>query len=513
MPKTGTVYLIGAGPGDPGLFTIRGKEILEKSDVVVYDYLVNRKLLGFAGEEAEIVYVGKKAGVKEMSQQDINRLLIARARKGKTVARLKGGDPFVFGRGGEEAEALAEKGIAFEIVPGVTSASAVPAYAGIPLTHRDVTSSFAVVTGHEDPGKEESNVPWDALSKIGTVVFLMSVRNLGKNMRMLMDSGKPMATPAAVITWGTYPEQATATGTVGDIARIVKARDDISSPAIVVIGDTVNLRKIINWYESKPLFGKKVLVTRAREQAKPIVSALEERGAEVIEFPVIEIFPPKSWKTLDDAIANLRNYDWIVFTSANGVTKFFERLLRSGKDLRTLGDIRVAAIGEVTAGEIGKRGIGVDLIPDEFRAEGLIERLRKKNIKGKRILIPRALKARDILPEALRKMGASVDVVPAYETRRPGEKKAGKIKKMLAGEKIDAITFTSSSTVSNFLAIFPEFKSFSKYPVIACIGPVTAKSLKEAGYKARIVAREYTIDKLVQDITEYFGTRKGRRKS
>jgi uroporphyrinogen III methyltransferase / synthase len=463
-------------------------------------------------ENAEVIYVGKKAGAREMSQTEINKLLIARARKGEMVARLKGGDPFVFGRGGEEAQALAEKGIPFEIVPGVTSASAVPAYAGIPLTHRDVTSSFAVVTGHEDPEKEKSNIPWDAISKIGTVVFLMSMKILGKNMQLLMDSGKPPATPAAVITWGTYPEQATATGTVRDIARIVGERSDITSPATVIIGDTVNLRKLINWYEGKPLFGKKVLVTRAREQSEHFVRALEDKGAEVIEFPVIEIVPPKSWRALDTAVSKLRSYDWIVFTSANGVTKFFERLRQSDKDLRELRDIRVAAIGEVTAGEIEKRGIGVELIPGEFRAEGLIEMFRKKNIKEKRILIPRAAKARDILPDTLRKMGASVEVVPAYETRKPGSKKSEKIRKMLSGNMIDAVTFTSSSTVSNFLSIFPEFKHYSKHPVIACIGPITAKTLNEAGYKARIVAREYTVDKLAEDIAEYFCTKKGRRK-
>ena len=314
--------------------TLRGMEILGKSDVIVYDYLVNPRLLSHARAGAEIIYVGKKAGVKEMSQAEINRLLTGRATKGKTVARLKGGDPFIFGRGGEEAEALSKKGIPFEIVPGVTSASAVPAYAGIPLTHRDITSSFAVVTGHEDPAKEESNIPWGVLSDIGTVVFLMGVRNIGKNMRMLMKHGKSPDTPAAVITWGTYPSQATVTGTVGTIAGIVKKRKDITSPAVVVTGEVINLREVINWYERKPLFGKKVLVTRAREQAEPFLRMLEEEGAEVIEFPVIEIFPPASYEALDKAAARVRDYDWIVFTSVNGVTKFFERLLHSGKDVR-----------------------------------------------------------------------------------------------------------------------------------------------------------------------------------
>lgn len=512
MYKAGTVYLIGAGPGDPGLLTLRGKEILEKSDVIVYDYLVNRRLLSFARTSAEVIYVGKKAGAKEMSQGEINRLLVARAKKGKTVARLKGGDPFIFGRGGEEAEALAKKGVPFEIVPGVSSASAVPAYAGIPLTHRDVTSSFAVVTGHEDPGKEESNIPWDALAKIGTVVFLMGVRNIEKNMRKLMDSGKPSGTPAAVITWGTYPAQAVVTGTVGDIARSVKDRKDIISPAIVVTGEVINLREIINWYERKPLFGKRVIVTRAREQAESFVRLLEEKGAEVIEFPVIEIAPPKSFKALDRAIGSLASYDWIVFTSVNGVGKFFERLRLSGKDVRALYGIRIAAIGEVTAGEIGKKGIDVEIIPGEYRAEGLIERFGKENVKGKRILIPRASKARDVLPVTLGEMGAAVDVVTAYETRKPGKKKSEKIKNMLERNMIDVVTFTSSSTVRNFLSIFPGFRPASGRPAVACIGPITAKTLRDAGYVAQITAPEYTVDKLAEEIAEYFVTHEKQKK-
>ncbi len=361
--------------------TLRGMEILGKSDVIVYDYLVNPRLLSHARAGAEIIYVGKKAGVKEMSQAEINRLLTGRAVKGKIVARLKGGDPFIFGRGGEEAEALSKKGIPFEIVPGVTSASAVPAYAGIPLTHRDITSSFTVVTGHEDPSKEESNIPWDVLSNIGTVVFLMGVRNIGKNMRMLMKHGRSPDTPAAVIAWGTYPSQATVTGTVGTIAGIVKKRKDITSPAVVVTGEVINLREVINWYERKPLFGKRILVTRAREQAESFAGLLGEMGAEVIEFPVIEIFPPGSYEALDNAAARVREYDWIVFTSVNGVTKFFERLLDSGKDVRELYGIRIAAIGEVTAKEIEKKGIRVELIPGEYRAEGLIEKFERENIK------------------------------------------------------------------------------------------------------------------------------------
>ncbi len=512
MKEKGTVYLIGAGPGDPGLLTIRGKEVLGRSDVVVYDYLVNPKLLALAKADAEIIYVGKKAGSKERSQGEINRLLVARALKGKTVARLKGGDPFVFGRGGEEAEALSLKGVPFEIIPGVTSASAVPAYAGIPLTHRDVTSSFAVVTGHEDPSKESSNIPWDALSKIGTVVFLMGVRNIGKNMRKLMEHGKPARTPVAVITWGTYPAQVTATGTVGTIERVVKKRKDIASPAIVVTGEVVNLRKAIDWYEKKPLFGRKILVTRAKEQAGAFAALLEAEGAEVIEFPVIEITPPKSFGAIDEAVSNVRSYDWIVFTSVNGVTRFFERLARSGKDLRELYGIRIAAIGEITAGEIEKRGIHVELRPAEYVAEGLIDAFGKEGMRGKRVLIPRAKEARDVLPATLREMGAEVDVVTAYETKRPAAGAASGIKRMLDAGGIDAVTFTSSSTVRNFLGIFPGFKPVRGKPALACIGPVTEKTLRDSGLRAAITPDEYTVEKLAQAIAEHFGNRKRKKK-
>lgn len=511
MNEKGIVYLIGAGPGDTGLMTIKGKEVLGRSDVVVYDYLVNPKLLALARADAEIIYVGKKAGRKERSQSEINRLLIARALRGKTVARLKGGDPFIFGRGGEEAEALSAKGIPFEIIPGVTSASAVPAYAGIPLTHRDVTSSFTVVTGHEDPGKKRSNIPWDALSRIGTVVFLMGVRNIGKNMRRLIEHGKSHLTPAAVITWGTYPAQVTATGTVGTIERVVKKRKDIASPAIVVIGDVVNLRGAIDWYERKPLFGRKILVTRAREQAGEFAALLEAEGAEVIEFPVIEITPPRSFGAIDEAVSKVRSYDWIVFTSVNGVTKFFERLARSGKDLRELYGIRIAAIGEITAGEIEKRGIHVDLRPAEFRAEGLIDAFGKEGMRGKRVLIPRAKEARDVLPSTLREMGAAVDVVPAYETKKPGRSASSVIRRMLDAGEIDAVTFTSSSTVRNFLAIFPGFKPVRGKPALACIGPVTEKTLRDSGLRAAITSDEYTVEKLARAIAGHF-VKSGRRK-
>ena len=491
--------------------TLKGREVLGSADVIVYDYLVNRRLLDFARSEAEIIYVGKKAGVKEMRQERINTLLIEHAEKGRTVARLKGGDPFIFGRGGEEAEELIRKNIPFEIVPGVTSASAVPAYAGIPLTHRDITSSFAVVTGHEDPAKAESSIPWRALSEIGTVVFLMSVKNLGMNMGKLIEAGKPPSTPAAVITWGTYPSQSTVTGTIGNIAETARRREDITSPAIVVVGEVVGLRDIMNWYESKSLFGKKIVVTRAREQASSFAGLLEEAGAQVVLFPVIEIAPPKSYKSLDSAIDKLREYDWIVFTSVNGVNSFFDRMRARGKDLREMHGILIAAIGEVTASDIEKRGMNIELIPRDYRAEGLIKLFKKKKIKGVKILIPRAREARDILPATLREMGADVDVATAYETKMPGKRKAEKIRQMLSSGEIDVLTFTSSSTVRNFLSAVGGFDTASGKPAIACIGPVTAKTLGENGYRANIVPREYTVKRLTEEIILYFNKRSKRK--
>lgn len=501
IKKSGVVYLIGAGPGDPGLLTIKGKEILESADVIVYDYLVNPALLKHAKDGAKIIYVGKKAGKKEVSQKDINALLAKYAGEANTVARLKGGDPFVFGRGGEEAEALHKDNIAFEIVPGVTSASSVPAYAGIALTHRDHTSSFAVVTGHENPGKDETSVPWKALSEIGTVVFLMGVRNLAKNMKRLVKAGKDKNTPAAIITWGTYPSQVTVTGTVGDIAGKVKERKDVGAPAILVVGGVVALREIASWYETKPLFSKNILVTRPKKQAERFVRLLESEGARAIEYPTIEITAPGSFRALDSAIKNLREYDWILFTSVNGVTAFLKRLREKGKDLRELYGIKVAAIGEKTAESLELAGIGVDEVPVDFRAEGLIEIFAGMQVEGRRFLVPRAKAARTILPDTLRRMGAIVDVAPSYETVQPPSSDTKRIKKLIKDGEIDVVTFTSSSTARNF---FDQVGKIPKDTVIACIGPITAGTVRELGYDTEIMPDKYTVEALSQAISEHF---------
>lgn len=501
MKNSGVVYLIGAGPGDPGLLTLKGKEILERADVIVYDYLVNPALLKYAKNSAEILYVGKKAGKKEATQKEINALLVKKAKEGSAVARLKGGDPFVFGRGGEEAEALNKKNILFEIVPGVTSAASVPAYAGIPLTHRDHTSSFAVVTGHEIPGKVETSIPWKALAEIGTVVFLMGVRNLSTNMKKLIKAGKSKNTPAAIITWGTYPAQVTVTGTVGDIAKKIKQRNDVGAPAILVVGGVVTLREIADWYETKPLFSKRILVTRPKNQSEHFVRLLESEGARAISFPTIEIKAPGSFRALDRAIKDIRNYDWILFTSVNGVSAFIERLRVKGKDLRELYGIKVAAIGEKTAEALELSGIGVELVPRDFRAEGLIDIFSTMNIDGSKLLIPRAKAARTILPDTLRRMGALVDVAPAYETVQPPSRDIKIIKKLIKEGDLDVLTFTSSSTARNF---FDQVGKIPKDTVIACIGPITAGTVKELGYDTEIMPEKYTVEALSQAISDYF---------
>lgn len=504
MSKKGKVYLIGAGPGDPGLITVKGKECLERADVIVYDYLVNPRILGYAKEGTEIIYAGKRKDNMELPQEGINRILVNKAKEGKTVARLKGGDPFIFGRGGEEAEALFEYGIPFEIVTGVTSVSAVPAYAGIPLTHRDFTSSFAVVTGHENPAKEKFALPWEALAEIGTLVFLMGVTRIEENMKRLIEHGKPPDTPAAFIAWGTLTKQRTVTGTISEIGKIVKESNLNLLPAIVVVGEVVKLREILNWFETKPLFGKKVLVTRTRKQASTLVKLLEEEGAETVEFPTIEIIQPESWDELDRAIENLGLYNWLIFTSVNGVEFFFERLKVKKKSTVEFKGVKIATIGEQTGRAVENLGLSVDIIPHEFRAEGVIESFKEIDIKGKRILIPRAEEAREILPVELQKMGSEVNVVTAYRTKKPDPERIEEVKEMLRGREIDVLTFASSSTAKNFLSIFGKDKELLLKSTIACIGPITAEPLREIGIEPQIIPKKYTIEELVREIVDYF---------
>ena len=499
----GMVYLVGAGPGDYRLVTLKAVEWLKKAEVVVYDRLADDRILRWAPQDAEYIYVGKASSHHTMKQEDISRLLVDKARAGKCVVRLKGGDPFVFGRGGEEALLLEENGLPFEIVPGITSAISVPAYAGIPVTHRAVATSFAVVTGHEDPTKGESNMRWDKLATgVDTLVFLMGVANLPHITRELIANGRPADTPAAVIRWGTKPEQRVLMTTVGTAAEDV-AKAGLKPPAIFIVGEVVKLREKLQWFDrlsQRPLYGKTVLVTRARSQASRLTALLENLGANVIEKPAISIAAPADqYRAVDEAIAHIADYQWLIFTSTNGVKRFFERLGRSGKDVRALGYAKIAAIGQTTADKLFSYGIRADVVPRDFRAEGIIEALKGKLPPHARILLPRAAEAREILPEKLRGQGALVDVVPVYQTEAaevPAEE-ADALRQALSAGEIDFVTFTSSSTVRNLMKILGGAESL-KHVRTACIGPVTAATAREAGLDPSIVAETYTIDGLIE---------------
>ncbi len=509
MGEKGKVYIIGAGPGDPLLITLRGAECIRDADVIIYDHLVDRAILGHAREKVRLIYAGKQGGDHTLSQEEINRRLVEEAGQGNVVARLKGGDPFVFGRGGEEAEVLREAGIPFEIIPGVTSAIAVPAYAGIPLTHRGHTSTVAFVTGHEDPTKEKSDIDWEALARIGTVVFLMGVKNLRPITANLIEGGKPAETPAALIRRGTTPDQETLIGTLGDIAEKAAERG-FPPPAILVVGGVVGLRGVLNWFESKPLFGRSIVVTRPEAQAGELSSLLRARGARVVPFPVIRIAPPENPEPLDRALDEIASYSWIVFTSANGVSSFFNRLRERGRDVRDLKGIRIAAIGPATAATIGALGLCVDLVPETFISEGVVRAFAGEDLRDCRVLLPRAEEARDIIPAGLEKMGAKVDVVTAYRTVRSGRTAADLLPRFDRG-KVDVVTFTSPSTVIHFLGIMgPDFR-MSPQVRIACIGPVTEAAAREAGLRVDIFQERFTIPGLVDAIAAHFDRHGERR--
>ncbi len=494
------VYLIGAGPGDPELITVKGKESIEKADIIIYDYLASPELLKHAADTAEIIYVGKKGGDHTLSQEKINQLLIEKANQNKIVARLKGGDPFIFGRGGEEAEELKKAEIDFEIIPGVTSAIAAPAYAGIPLSHRKFTSTIAFITGHEDPEKKTTSINWEALTKIGTIVFLMGVKNLPNIVKQLKNNGMNPETPAAVIRRGTTPEQKTVIGTLETITQKVK-KAGIKAPAIILMGKVASLKDTLNWYEKRPLFGKTILVTRARHQASRLVKKLNQLGASCVQYPTIRIMPPSDYKPLDTALQKLNTYQWIIFTSVNGVSSFFERLFTKGLDARALGGLKTASIGPATAKKLKSYGIKSDIIPESYVAESIIEAFSRHNIKDKKILLPRAKEARTILPEQLKNMGAIVEEITSYKTE-PSKENTSILMEMLENEKIDIITFTSSSTVKNFKAIIPEdkFNQLTNKIKIASIGPITTKTAKKLGFKVNIEAKEFTIEGLCQTI-------------
>jgi uroporphyrinogen III methyltransferase/synthase len=472
--------------------------------VVVYDRLVNPQLLRYAPPGAELIYAGKQPGGHALSQEVINALLVAKAREGKIVVRLKGGDPFVFGRGGEEAEALADQGIPFEVVPGVTAAVAVPAYAGIPVTHRRYNSSLAIVTGNQEPGKEKGAIAWDKLAGgASTLVFLMGRQNLAAICAQLHKHGRDPATPVAVIERGTTPSQRTVVGTLADIEQRA-SKAGIRNPAVIVVGGVVALREKLAWREKEPLFGRRIVITRALAQAGTLAQALEDLGAEVWEFPTIEIVPPTDASPLARAAAEASSYDWLIFTSANGVKAFFECLFAQGRDSRSLSGVKIAVIGEATARALRHWGLQADLIPTHYRAEGLLAALEGEEMAGKRVLLPRAEAARPILAEGLRQRGAVVDEVVAYRTVPPRSQTEA-MRALLAGGGVDAITFTSSSTVRNFCALFgSDAPGLLRGVAVASIGPVTSETARELGLPVTVEAAVSTVPGLVEAIVQYF---------
>jgi uroporphyrinogen III methyltransferase/synthase len=508
------IYLVGSGPGDPGLFTLKGLRCIQEADAVVYDRLAPKSLLEHASPGAELIYVGKRPGDPSMPQEEINALLVELGRAGKTVVRLKGGDPYVFGRGGEEAIALIEAGISFEVVPGVTSGIAAPAYAGIPVTHRGVSASVAFVTGHEDPTKDHPDVDWSRVANgADTLVLYMGVGRLREISAELVSAGRSPETPVAVIRWGTVPEQQTVTGTLGDIAGRV-AEANLKPPAITVVGDVVSLREAgLDWYERLPLFGRRVVVTRARAQAGELSRELERLGAEVLEFPTIEVRPPEDFGPLDEAIRGLDSFSWLIFTSVNGVEAFVERLAHHGLDLRAVPrGARVAAIGPATAQRIREAGLRVDVVPREFRAEALVESVTGETLAGKRVLIPRARAAREILPQKLREAGAEVVVPPAYESV-PSSGGKDELARELEAGRIDCVTFTASSTAENFARAFgaEEAARLLSGTRVACIGPITADTARGHGIRVDAEAREYTIPGLLEAVIDLFAADPAKR--
>jgi uroporphyrinogen III methyltransferase/synthase len=487
------------------LITVKGREVLRQAQVVVYDQLASPELLQEAPADAEIIYVGKKAGTHALPQEGINQLLVDKARAGLTVVRLKGGDPFVFGRGGEEALALKAAGLSFEVVPGVTAAVAVPAYAGIPVTHRGLASLVTFITGHEDPTKEASAIPWNVLAQTqGTLVFLMGVKNLADNCRRLVEGGRPPETPAAVIEKGATLEQRTVTGVLGNIAAKAKAAA-IKPPAILVVGEAVSLRESLKWWETRPLWGKTAVVTRTREQASALSALLAGAGARCLEVPTMEIGPPDDFTPLDQALDNLSRYQWIVFTSANGVAAFMNRLFAQGKDVRALGGLKIAAIGPATAKALGAWGLKADVVPAQFKAEVLLEALSPLVSSGDKVLLARAQIAREVLPQGLVRLGVEVDVAPVYKARHvtevPPEAEAA-----FTEGKVDILTFTSSATVHNFASLVGKerFQALAKNAVVAAIGPITAGTLKEYGISAQVQPEDYTIPALAAAVVDYF---------
>ncbi len=495
----GFCVLAGAGPGDAGLLTLRAREALERAQVVVYDYLCNPEILKWAPADAEIVFAGKKSGQHTMRQEEINQFLVDKTKEDKRVVRLKGGDPFVFGRGGEEAEALAAAGLPFEIVPGVSSAIAVPAYAGIPLTHRDFASSFTVFTGHEDPAKAETAIDYKALAGgNGTLVMLMGTDRLASIVPELLANGADLRLPVALIRWGTTGRQQTL---IGELGSIVEASAGFQPPAIAVFGRVVELRDKLSWFERRPLFGRRIVVTRTRKQASTLSAKLKILGADVYELPTIRVEPPENLLEFGELVRDAFQYEWLIFTSVNGVDAFFDMFYRLYDDARSIGNVKIAAIGPATAQRIKSLHLSVDLQPDEFIAEAIVEGLLKfGGVENLKFLVVRALGAREVLPKRLTELGAIVDEAIAYRTVPETNDVSGALERFKA-EGADLVTFTSSSTVENFLALKLPWPAETK---TASIGPITSETMRKNGLPVDVEAARYDVDGLVAAVLKLY---------
>ncbi len=498
MTSPGTVYLVGAGPGDPGLITVRGLELLRTSDVVMYDSLASERLLAESRPDAELINAGKRRGHHRMSQDEINAELVRLSREGKSICRLKGGDPFVFGRGGEEALALQDAGLPWEVVPGITSPIAAPSYAGIPITQRGMSSSFTVVTGSEDPGKPDSLLNWLALAQVGgTIAFVMGWKSMPQIVKSLIANGLAAETPAALVQWGTTPEQRTATG---PLERIVDIGVDagIGAPVILVVGEVASLREKLAWFDTRPLFGRSVLITRARSQASRLAEKLETHGASTVQVPAIDVVPVEDTSELDSAVRSLSEYDWVTFTSANGVRGLWDRVTAAGLDARAFGGVKLAAVGPATARALEDVGLTADLIPENFDAGSLLNRFKALDKPPRKMLFPRSEIGRESLVDGLTAMGVKVDAVTAYRTVMSDA--SAEDARSAYADGVDITTFTSSSSVENLVKLLEGDVSEINGSLVACIGPITAETAQEHGINVDVMADEQTIDGLVESI-------------
>lgn len=506
----GIVYLIGIGPGDPGLLGKKAEKIISAADIILYDALVDQDVLGLARVDAERIFVGKRGGRPSPKQAEINRLLVEKARQGKTIARVKGGDPFVLGRGAEEALYLSRNRVAFEVIPGITSAIAAPTYAGIPLTHRDFASCFTVVTGQEDPAKMSSGINWNALANgKGTLVFLMGISRLEDIVRNLIRSGLASRTPVGIVENGTYPRQRTVVGTLGTIvARARKER--IKPPAAIVVGEVVRVRDRLNWFERKPLFGKRIVITRTRDQASALAEVLCAAGGEIVEFPTIEVVAPSRTGKLDEALKNISQYDWLVFTSPNGVRGFMGRIFDIGMDVRSLGGVRIAVVGPATADTLFHYGVRADRMPRGYYTDQIPRAIGLRNIRGARLLLARSDISDPGLSRALHRAGGTVEEVICYRTRKP-RRLNPEVKALVARGDFDGITFTSSSTVKNFFSIFGEEKArrILRKKGVFSIGMVTSRTLGRYRIRGNIQARQPTVPRLAETVIRHFSRSKG----